>query len=93
MYPIVEKVELSSKPINARFEAYCLSASVKVQSFRLEKGAPANTTFGKKVAQNVRSCQFGARELCCCCTSTRTHTNNLCGLPTKLEFSCCVCRR
>ena len=65
MYPIVEKVELSSKPINARFEAYCLSASVKVQSFRLEKGAPANATFAKKVAQNDRSCQFGARKSYC----------------------------
>ena len=64
MYPIVEKVELSSKPINARFEAYCLSASVKVQSFRLEKGAPANATFAKKVAQKTEGCQLWARNFC-----------------------------
>ena len=50
------------KPYNARFEASCLSKSVQVKSFRLEKGAPANATFAKKVAQKIEGCQFRARK-------------------------------
>ena len=45
------------KPYNARFEASCLSKSVQVKSFRLERGAPANATFDKKVAQKKLRCQ------------------------------------
>ena len=60
---LTQMVEHSTMLNNARFEAYCLSASIQVQIFRLEKGEPANATFGKEVAQNDRSCQFGARKI------------------------------
>tara|TARA_Y100000385_G_scaffold147694_1_gene153260 strand:- start:5078 stop:5257 length:180 start_codon:yes stop_codon:yes gene_type:complete len=45
------------KPYNARFEASCLSKSVQVKSFRLEKGAPANATFDKKGGSKKLRCQ------------------------------------